>query len=77
VFNPIADMHSPIPHCTSRISQCKSSSFHCILLASAAADAASFRVLCLECTSGGRVRPHVYSSRTGEWQSHPLVPKEI
>ncbi|KAK1632630.1 hypothetical protein QYE76_006945 [Lolium multiflorum] len=76
VFDPLANTHSTIRHCTSRISQCKSSSFHCILLASGA-DATSFRVLCLECTSGGRVRPHVYSSRTGVWQSHQLAPKEI
>jgi hypothetical protein len=76
VFDPLTDKHFPIPHCTSRIIHCKSSSFHCILLASAA-DPTSFRVLCLECTSGGRVRPHVYNSHTGEWQSHPLAPKVI
>lgn len=77
VFDPVASSRVRIPHCTnmSNGGGKSSSSFHCFL--SASGDAASFRVLCLESTAGGRVRPHVYSSSTGEWCSHPLAPKGI
>ncbi|KAM0854497.1 hypothetical protein ACQ4PT_050383 [Festuca glaucescens] len=73
VFDPVSSSRLRIPHYTSNGGG--KSSFHCFLPASG--DAASFRVLCLESTGGGRVRPHVYSSCTGEWCSHSLAPKGI
>jgi hypothetical protein len=82
VLDPVAKSQLHIPHCsmaTTTSNRGGKSPFHCFLLAGAQADAtASFRVLCLEITGGaGRVRPHVYCSRTAEWRSHPLAPKGI
>lgn len=75
VFDPVAKSRVRIPHCTNMSNGGPKSSFHCFL--SACGDATSLRVLCLETTGGGRVRPHVYSSCTGEWCSHYLAPKGI
>jgi hypothetical protein len=76
VFDPVSGSRLHMPHYTS--SGKSSSSFHCFLLP--CADGTSFRVLCLETTGGagaGRVRLHVYSSRTGQWLLHSLAPKHI
>jgi hypothetical protein len=71
VFDPVSNSRLRIPHCSGG----GKLSFHCFLPASG--DATSFRVLCLERTGGGRVRPRVYGSSTGEWCSHSLAPKGI
>ncbi|KAM0891322.1 hypothetical protein ACQ4PT_026483 [Festuca glaucescens] len=73
VFDPVASSLVPIPHYTSNVGG--KSSFRCFL--PSCSGATSFRVLCLESTGGGKVRPHVYSSCTGEWCSHLLAPKGI
>jgi hypothetical protein len=74
VFDPVASSQLHIPHYTSNIVGGESS-FCCFL--PSCGGATSFRVLCVESTGGGRVRPHVYSSCTGEWCSHLLAPKGI
>lgn len=56
-----------------------SNSFHCFLPACSGdidGGTTSFRVLSLG-NGGGRVRAHVYSSRTAEWRSHSPAPKGI
>jgi hypothetical protein len=78
VFDPVASSRARIPHCTNVSNGGGGkSSFHCFLPATGDGDAASVRVLCLDSTGGCRVRPHVYSSSTGEWCSHSLAPKGI
>ncbi|KAM0905774.1 hypothetical protein ACQ4PT_017184 [Festuca glaucescens] len=74
VFDPVSSSRLRIPHYTSDVGG--ESSFRCFL--PSRGGATSFRMLCLESTGGGRVRPHVYSSCTGEWCSHLLLaPKGI
>jgi hypothetical protein len=76
VFDPVSGSRLRIPHCVNMSNGAGGkSSYHCFLPASG--DATSFRVLCLERTGGGRVRPRVYRSSTGEWCSHSLSPKGI
>uniref|UniRef100_A0ACD5WMB4 Uncharacterized protein n=1 Tax=Avena sativa TaxID=4498 RepID=A0ACD5WMB4_AVESA len=75
VFDPVSSSRLHIPYCMNMGNGGGKSSFHCFL--PACGDATSFRVLCLQSTGGGRVRPHVYNSCTGEWFSHSLASKGI
>uniref|UniRef100_A0ACD5YVH5 Uncharacterized protein n=1 Tax=Avena sativa TaxID=4498 RepID=A0ACD5YVH5_AVESA len=76
-FDPVSSTRLRVPHCVNMGNgDGNSSLFHCCFLPSSG-DVTSVRVLCLESTWGGKVRPHVYSSRTGEWCSHSLAPKGI
>ncbi|XBI35425.1 hypothetical protein VPH35_121106 [Triticum aestivum] len=74
VFDPISHSRLRITDNHKSITS-NSSQFHCFLPACSVSPT-SFRVLSLD-NQGGRLFAHVYSSRTGEWCSHPLAPKGI